>query len=362
MLDQTTANRLQSVRGQFDEWKVDAVLITGPSNRRWLSGFTGSAGQLLITRDQAILSTDFRYWEQAQQEAPAFALFQNRRKAEDSKAFLALGGVAHIGIEAANMSVADYAALRRIDGYQWKPLLKTVEMWRQVKSAAELTTIRAAAALSDQGMSQVNLLAQPGMTEQVLAWKLEQAVREAGASTVAYPIIVASGPNSALPHHRPGNRELQLGDAILIDLGAEVDGYKSDLTRTFYLGDEPDDKFWEIYNSVLQAQTTALQNMKAGMTCKDIDSLARDSITAAGYAEYFGHGLGHGVGLDIHEKPSLSQLSEKEIMPEGAITTVEPGIYVPGWGGVRIEDLVLVSSSGASLLSHCAKIPTIPAH
>jgi len=239
-------------------------------------------------------------------------------------------------------------------------LRHTVEMWRQVKSAEELVTMRAAAALSDQAMSQVNSLARPGMTEQALAWKLEQIVREDGVASVAYPVIIASGPNSAFPHHHPGHRELQPGDAILIDLGAEVGGYKSDLTRTFYLGSEPDGKFWEIYNSVLQAQTAALQNMKSGMTCKDIDSLARDSIKAAGYAEQFGHGLGHGVGLDIHEKPSLSQLSEKDVMPEGAITTVEPGIYVPGWGGVRIEDLVLVTSSGAFPLSHCAKIPAIP--
>lgn len=354
------SNRLQTLRDQFDEWEVDAVLITGANNRRWLSGFTGSAGQLLITRDQAIISTDFRYWEQAQQQAPAFTLHQHRRQPEDTKAFIALGNVKRIGIEATHMSVAEFASLKKLDGYEWKPLSRTVEMFRQVKTAEELAIMRQAAAIGDQATAQVNSLAQPGMTEQELAWKLEQLVREAGAESVAYPVIVASGPNSAFPHHHPGERQLQPGDAIVVDLGAQVKGYKSDLTRSFYLGNEPDSKFWEIYNTVLAAQTNVLDNIRPGMNCKEIDALARDPITAAGYGDQFGHGLGHGVGLDIHEKPSLSRLMEKEILPNGTVTTVEPGIYIPGWGGVRIEDLVLVNESGVEFLSHCAKIPVIP--
>lgn len=353
------SDRLQSLRAQFDKWEVDAVLITSPSNRRWLSGFTGSAGQLLITRDQAILSTDFRYWEQAQQQAPAFTLYQHRRQADDNENLLQMGKVKRIGIEATHMSVAEYEAWRKLDGYQWKPLSPTVEMLRQVKTAAELATMRQAAAIADQVMAQMNILARPEMSEREMAWKLEQLVREGGAESVAYPVIVASGPNSALPHHHPGERALQPGDPIIVDLGAQVAGYKSDMTRSFYLGSEPEAKFWEIYNTVLAAQTHALENIRPGMNCKAIDALARDHITAAGYGDQFGHGLGHGVGLDIHEKPSLSKLMEKETLPDGAVTTIEPGIYIPGWGGVRIEDLVLVKKSGLNALSQCAKIPEI---
>lgn len=354
------SDRLQSLRTQFDEWKVDGVLITGASNRRWLSGFTGSAGQLLITRDQAIISTDFRYWEQAQQQAPAFTLYQHRRQKDDNKKFLEMGKVKRIGIEAANMSVADYETWQKLDGYQWASLSPTLEMLRQVKTADEVATMRQAAAIADQAMAQMNTLARPGMSEREVAWKLEQWVREGGAESVAFPVIVASGPNSALPHHHPGERALQAGDAIVVDLGAQVAGYKSDMTRTFYLGSEPDAKFWEIYNTVLAAQTQVLENIRPGMNCKAIDALARDPITAAGYGDQFGHGLGHGVGLDIHEKPSLSRLMEKETLPDGAVTTVEPGVYIPGWGGVRIEDLVLVRESGVLSLSQCAKIPEIP--
>lgn len=186
-------------------------------------------------------------------------------------------------------------------------------------------------------------------------------MRQAGAEAVAFDITVASGANSALPHHHPGDRLLQPGDIIVVDLGAQVNGYKSDLTRTFYLGEPADDTFWIIYETVRQAHRAAIEGIRAGVTGKAIDSLARDLITAAGYGEHFGHGTGHSVGLEIHEEPRFSKLAETTIIPAGAVMTVEPGIYVPGFGGVRIEDLVVVTEEGCNYLSAAPQSPLIPA-
>ena len=230
---------------------------------------------------------------------------------------------------------------------------------RAVKSAEEIDVIVRAAAITDAAMNQVNQLARVGMSEKELAWQLERTMREAGADGMAFTVIVASGPNAARPHHRPGERQLQAGDAIVIDMGAMLDGYHSDLTRTFYLGSEPDEQFWTIYNLVLAAQEAALAGIQAGLTGKEADALARDVIAAAGHGAHFGHGLGHGVGLEIHEAPWLSVVREKERVDAGMVTSVEPGVYIPGWGGVRIEDLALVMENGVRCLSQAAKNPII---
>jgi Xaa-Pro aminopeptidase len=198
------------------------------------------------------------------------------------------------------------------------------------------------------------------MSEKQVAWELEKIMREAGADSMAFPVIVASGPNGAFAHHSSSDRKLKVGDPIIVDMGASLNGYQSDLTRTFYLGNEPDEKFWEIYNIVHEAQKAALNEIKAGKSGKAIDQAARDHIKQAGYEKAFGHGLGHGVGLDIHEGPRLSQTAENDPpLPAGAVVTVEPGIYLESWGGVRIEDLVMVTESGVELLSRCSKNPII---
>jgi Xaa-Pro aminopeptidase len=352
--------RLAAVRQQFDDWEVAGLLIGSTHNRRWLSGFTGSNGQLLITRDKALLATDFRYWEQAAAESPAFELVKHQRTDEDDVAFFAAASVTKIGIEAQYVTLADRAKLGKIEGITWKPLAETAESLRKIKTPNEIEIIRAAAAITDQVMGQVNAIARPGMSERTLAWELEKLMREADAEAVAFDVIAASGPNAALPHHHPGRRQLQAGDTLIVDMGARVDGYHSDMTRTFYLGGEPDEQFWSVYNLVLAAETAVLNHIKPGMNGKEVDALARDVITAAGHGDHFGHGLGHGLGLFIHEDPFLSTRTEKEILAPGMVVTIEPGIYLPGWGGVRIEDLILITEDGFEYLSHCPQTPIVP--
>ncbi len=360
MNNDTTQERLNAIRGKFDEWHVDGLLINSAMNRRWLSGFTGSAGQLLITRDKALLATDFRYWEQAAAQAPAFTLFKHDRTEKKTAEFLTAAGVDKIGLEGDHLTLNEAARLKKVADISWVSLEKTVEPLRQIKTEAELDILRAAAAITDKAMAQFNEMARPGLTEKEVAWELEKAMRQMGADGMAFDVIVASGPNAALPHHRPGDRFLQAGDAIVVDMGAKLDGYHSDMTRSFYLGNEPDEQYWTVYNLVQKAQTAVLDQIKPGMNGKEVDALARDIIANAGHGEYFGHGLGHGVGLFIHEAPHLSTRAEKEIMQAGMTVTIEPGVYIPGWGGVRIEDLVVLTDKGFEYLSHCPKTPRIP--
>lgn len=352
--------RLSAVRQRLAEWEVDGLLISSEFNRRWLSGFTGSAGFALITADQALLATDFRYWAQATQQAPAFTLVKlPADQQEGFKQLVAAAGVHRIGIEAQHVNLSQLASWRKIKGIKWVALAKTVEPLREIKAAWELGLIKAAAAVTDQAMSRVYDLARPDLTEKVLAWELEKALREGGADDKAFTVIVASGTNAGLPHHRPGDRTLQAGDSLVIDMGAMVDGYRSDLTRSFYLGREPDEHYGRIYNLVWTAQKTALAGMRGGMTGKEIDALSRNVINDAGFGDYFGHSLGHGVGLEVHEEPRLATTREKERISAGTVVTVEPGIYLPEWGGVRLEDLVLVTENGPELLSHAPKRPEI---
>jgi len=352
-------DRLSAIRANFDAWQVDALLLTSAANRRWASGFTGSAAHLLIGRDRAVLATDSRYWERAGQEAPDYEVFQLRDGTDDMRNFLALAGGTRIGLEARHVTLAFQKQLAANPGIDWVALPATIEPLRAVKSADELAAIRAAARLTDVAVALVPQLARPGVTERAVAWELEKAMREAGAEGLAFDIIVASGPNSALPHHHPGERALQAGDIVIVDLGAQVDGYKSDLTRSFYLGQTADDTFWSLYNTVSAAHQAAIAGIYPGVTGKAVDALARDLITAAGHGDHFGHGTGHGVGLEIHEEPRFSRLAEGAVIPAGSVMTVEPGIYLPGYGGVRIEDLLLVTPNGAEYLSGAPQTPLI---
>lgn len=350
--------RLEKVRQRMADIGAEGLLIGSSYNRRWLSGFRGSAGWLMVTADRAILGTDFRYWEQAVEQAPCFELFK-LTKDKTQYDLVRAAEVTRVAFEAHFVPVAEYEKLQEIEGVEWFPSDRLVEDLRLVKDGPELERIRAAAAITDAAMQQVNNLAEIGMSERALAWELEKTMREAGASGMTFPVIVASGPNAALPHYSPGDRRIELGDILLVDMGASVDGYSSDLTRTFLVGQNSDPPYEERFNLVLEAHDAAIAATRPGVTGLEVDAVARDLLDAAGYGDKFGHGLGHGLGLEGHEGPRLATTrSDMELAP-GMVTTIEPGVYVPGWGGIRIEDLVLVTDEGAERLSHCPIEPLL---
>lgn len=365
-----TQVRINLIRSAFDHFKIDALLVESPQNCRWLSHFTGSACTLLISRDKALLGTDFRYWEQAAQQASDFELIKMSRTDPDMPTIgdmFEMSGGTRIGIEADKVTLVDFVKYHKaveakgLQGVEFVELNAPLDPFRAQKSADEIEEIRKAARITDQAMGAAHEIIQAGLTERQIAWEFEKRMREAGADGVAFEIIVASGPNAAMAHHHPGDRVVHAGDVVLVDMGAMLNGYHSDLTRTFLLckKDAPkDDKFDYVYNLVHTAQKRALQEMRAGMTGKAIDELAREVIDDAGHAKNFGHSLGHGVGLQIHEAPSLSARNKTEIRPD-SIVTVEPGVYLSGWGGVRIEDLVVVHENRIEIISQCPKDPYI---
>ena len=298
---------------------VDGVLISDANNRRYLSGFTGSAGHLLITRGAAVVLTDFRYVEQVGLQAPGFEVV-------------------------------------KIDGAAWPPLAEQVKKLgvRRLGFEAEDLTVDSYLRLQQalvEAAPEAHLVPLRGLVEGLRQTK-------DGAEAVAFPIIVAAGPHAAMPHHRPSDRPIGVGEPVVIDMGCRLDGYCSDLTRTITLG-EPDARFWEIYGVVLKAQQACEDGLKAGMLGEAGDRLARNVITAAGHGEHFGHGTGHGVGLAIHEGPYLSPTRGHMEVRTGAVVTVEPGIYLPGWGGVRLEDMVVVGPARALVLTTAHKFPIV---
>ncbi|WP_420642813.1 M24 family metallopeptidase [Candidatus Leptofilum sp.] len=353
--------RITAVRQKLAAWEVDGVLISSPTNRRWLSGFTGSNGQLLITANRAIIATDYRYFTQAKRQAPDFTLFKHQRTLEETRNFLAEAGVQRVGIEAKHTTLEQMAELDEVENVAWVPLRQTLEPMRMIKTAVEIEAIQKACAITDAVMGQVPHLAQVGMTEAEVAWELEKAMRQAGAEAVAFDIIVSSGPNSPLPHHHPGSRRLQVGDPLIVDMGAQVDGYRSDVTRSFYLDKKASVPYFELYSLVLRAQTAVFQNAKPGMNLKEVDAIARGVFEQAGHGEHFGHGLGHGIGLDIHEDPFFSpRASEEDTVEVGMVVTIEPGCYLPSGVGIRLEDTALMMDEGLLPLTHCLKQPNIP--
>lgn len=352
------AERLTAVRTQLTAWQVEAVLITNDANRRWLSGFTGSTGKVLVTASEAILIVDSRYWEQAAREVPHCTINRHKGRRWDIGEVVHATHVTRIGIEAGTVTLEEADLLNEIEGITWVPLAQTVESLRQVKAATEVAYLEKAAEIADMAMMSLPDLVEVGMSEKALAWQLERMMREAGADDVAFEIIVAFGSNSALPHHSPSDRQLAIGDIILVDMGAKLHGYHSDMTRTFYFGKSLPPQFVRIYEAVKLAKETAVLQMRPNMTCKGIDDLARDVIVDCGYGEQFGHGLGHGAGLEIHETPFFSEFRD-DLVPEGVVVTIEPGIYLPEWGGVRLEDLGVLTETGVRCFTQTPHEPLI---
>jgi len=353
--------RLARLRQKMQELGVDTFMVTQPENRRYLSGFTGSAGVLFITQEAALIATDFRYYEQSRQEAPLFELVKIEGKFEGLlPRILERLGSRRVAFEGDHLTYDAYTTYRQAIPEQIELVsTKDVVRWlRAVKEPEEIAAIRRAVALTDRAFDILREMMQPGMIERELAWKLEREMRQAGAEKLSFDVILAGGPASAMAHAKASERPLQAGQPIVIDTGCMWQGYCSDLTRTVILG-EPDARFMEIYGIVRQAQERAQTNLRAGMKGNEAHALAEEVIERAGYGDAFGHGLGHGVGLAIHELPVLSPLSD-HTLEAGMVFSVEPGIYLPGWGGVRIEDLVLLTEQGVEVLSQAKKEPVIP--
>jgi Xaa-Pro aminopeptidase len=334
---------------------VDALLVTDLINLRYLTGFTGSNGMAIVGRDVRRFLTDFRYVEQARNQVEGF---EREQAPQDFVTALAGGwpeGELRLGFESGHVTVKAHERLREVipDRIELVPLDGVVEEERLVKDAGEVERIRAAAALVDEVYGRLREQGLVGRTEREVAVALEHHMRELGAEEPSFPSIVASAERGALPHAVPADDPIAAGTLVTLDIGARLDGYCSDCTRTWATGELPDD-LAEIYELVLRAQVTALDAVRPGPEGREIDAVARDIIDAAGHAEHFGHGLGHGVGLEVHEGPRLARTSEVTLAP-GHVVTVEPGVYLPGHGGVRIEDLVVVTAEGREVLSGTTK-------
>jgi len=355
-----TGNRLNKLRQRLIEKEIEAVLVSQPEDRHYLSGFSGSAGLLLITQETAILATDFRYVEQAEMQAPDYTIFKTAGGMEDWFSDIIDGlNIRRLGFEADHLSFDMYRRLSDIlddaePQTRLVPITGLVEPIRAIKEPEEIELITQAIAISDAALDNVVGKIQPGMTEEEVAWDIEKALRDNGSQPLPFDVIVASGPNAALPHAMPSRRAIKQGEPIVIDIGARVQGYGSDLSRTICTG-TADDTFNKVYQVVVEAQMSAIASTTEGMTGAQADGFAREVIEKAGYGDSFGHGLGHGLGLAPHEKPHLSPNSE-DILVNGMVFTIEPGIYLSGWGGVRIEDTVIMENGRIRVLSQAKKM------
>src|SRR6266511_1550268 len=334
---------------------LDALLVTSRSNIRYLTGFSGSAGVTVATRGELLLVTDYRYDEQARQECGAVA----RVAIEGTsvwdrllKELPTLGTLGLIGFEAHALSVKEADRFSNGPGtsWRWKPAGELVERLRVRKDAGEVAAIRAAATVATAGLRETLAEVRPGLTELEIAGVLERALRRHGSEAHPFPTIVASGPRSALPHVHTSSRTVAAGEWLLLDFGAVGDGYCADITRTVVVGGRADESQRALYVLVQEAQRRAREGVRAGMTGREADALARDPIEARGFGAAFGHSTGHGLGLEVHEAPRLARTAA-DPLPEGAVVTIEPGVYVAGRGGVRIEDDVHLSADGPVLLT-----------
>jgi Xaa-Pro aminopeptidase len=352
-------NRLQKLRKKFGEKEIDGIFVTQSENRRYLSGFDGSAGFLIITGKKAVLATDFRYTEQAVAEAPDFEILRIAHNVKDwFPGLIEEMKVKQLGFESSDISLQFhrqlYDALKKKNlPVKMIPVDGLVESVRAVKESAEIEAIKKSAAITDAAYESAVKSIKPGITEKEIAWELEKALREKGSEALPFEVIVASGPRAALPHAKPTERIIEDGDSVVIDMGAKYEGYASDLTRTVCAGSAYD-TFRNVYNTVLKAQKTAMAAIHKGITGKDADGAAREIIEKAGYGEAFGHSLGHGVGLAAHELPRLGPNSE-DVFTDNMVFTVEPGIYISGWGGVRIEDTVIMEKGRAKSITKAVK-------
>ena len=346
------APRLERLEASLAERELDAMLVTNLVNVRYLTGYNGSNGAVIVRPGGSVFLTDFRYLERV---APLREFIDVQQANQDLIRFISdrfgelAPGAGRIGFESAHLSVAAHARLAEAGGVQLTPVVGAVERLRQIKDADEIELIRRAAAMLEPVYAQLAAEGLAGRTEFDVAWRVQELVREQGGDGIAFDSIVASGDAGALPHAEPRRRPIDAQSLVTIDIGALLDGYHSDCTRTLATGTVPD-QLAEIYELVARAQLVGLEAVRPGVSGVEADAAVRDVIEAAGHGGHFQHGTGHGVGLEIHEAPRLSTSSDATLEP-GMVVTVEPGVYLPGVGGVRIEDLVVVTDDGCERLT-----------
>jgi Xaa-Pro aminopeptidase len=362
----THTERLRRLRAGFETHGFDALLVSQPESRYYLSGYTGhdlpprdSAGYLVISSSQALLLTDPRTTEQAEHESPDFEVITYSSGSRGPQAIAETASrlsVQRLGFESIHLPYAIWDEIRRDlpSAVDFLPVDRLVDELRIVKDAQELQALQDAVDVLDRCLAHVVQRLEPGLTERQVARMVELYLIE-HADGPSFPSIVASGPNASVPHAVPSGRRIEAGEAIKIDIGARASGYCSDMTRTVCLGQPRDSRLVELHALVLEAQQYAERELRPGMTGREGDSLARDVIARAGYGQAFTHGLGHGIGLEVHEPPWVSQSRGDDVLRPGMVFSVEPGVYLPGWGGVRIEDLVVLEAEGARVLCHSSK-------
>jgi len=340
-------DNFKRVQELLNKLSIEAVLISNGNNMRYISGFAGETGYVYVSEKRHAVVTDFRYTIQAEMEAEGYEVITigNGGYVETLNDILKTDGIHRLGFEAEDMLFATYNNLKdKLAVDELVPLGNEITAMRRIKTARELERIKNAEAIGDQVFTEILGYIKPGMTELEVAARIEYLLKLKGASGLSFSAIVASGVNSSMPHAVPSMKKLEAGDFLTMDFGCVYEGYCSDMTRTIVIG-KASQKQKDVYDTVLKAQLAALDFIKAGVKGKEVDQVARDIIYKAGYEGCFGHGLGHSVGLHIHENPRLSML-EEDIIEEGMTETVEPGIYIKGFGGVRIEDLVVVTKDG----------------
>jgi Xaa-Pro aminopeptidase len=349
-------NRLERLRSSMETGGWPALLVSNPVNVSYLSGFTGSFAFLLLTCGRDILLTDSRYLEQARGEAEALEVLDTGPSVwRQVESLLAAEGIVRLALEADHLTLEAFDRLRQVVAGKvaLEAVLSPVADLRRVKDGEELASLIAAARLADKAFEHILGFIAPARSEQEIALELEHYMRENGAQRIAFEVIVASGSRSALPHGKAGGKLLAPGDAVVLDFGCVLNGYCSDLSRTVFLG-RPNEEQRHVYQAVLAAQGRALAGLRAGISGHEADALARDYLAAEGLAGFFGHGLGHGVGREVHESPRLKAEAE-EILKAGMVVTVEPGVYLAGRFGVRIEDVAVIEDGGCRNLTGSSK-------
>ncbi|HDV8363520.1 MULTISPECIES: M24 family metallopeptidase [Bacillus] len=342
--------RITNIQKQLHNYGIDGLLITKKENRQYATNFTGSAGVVLIAAHKAIFITDFRYVDQAKTEIKAAEIIMHKGNLEEEVANqVSKLKIQKLGIEDNNMTLQQFKKLQKYIHIEMVPVCEIIEDIRLIKDTSEIETMKIAATIADEAFHHIVTFLKPGISETDVRDELEFFMRKKGATSSSFQIIVASGVRSSLPHGVASNKIIERGDIVTLDFGALYDGYCSDITRTVAIG-EPSEEFQKIYNVVREALKRGTEAIKPGETAKSIDDITRNYITEHGYGQYFGHSTGHGLGLEIHEPLRLSQES-KATLQEGMVVTVEPGIYIPNWGGCRIEDDIVITKDGYDVIT-----------